>query len=452
MKTNRNPVLPPDHPSDLVVDIPGAYLGKRSERLLVRWKKQVFKTPIRKRLALVVPKDSECTEDGESGLKQSTKLSSEDSTDRAGDLRPADQISQRLLAIWAPVAEELDNPPTISKQERFESEMNRFSEDSVEPTAAESAENQSCERMVPMCKLRSVTISGNGITISSDLIAALLERGIGLSFLSAVGQPIAQLSSPGLNGTVQTRRCQLAAYDTSLGVDLAVEFVCGKLRNQKHQLQYSAKYLKATYPDRYARVEKKILSIQQIRRQVAAIRGDSIHQVRDRVMGFEGTAARLYWEGVAIILEGRVEFTGRITRGATDPINAALNYGYGILYSKVSAAIVNAGLEMYAGFLHVDRPGKPALVLDLVEEFRAPVVDRAVLGIVNQGIGLNCDKDGLTVATRRLVAERVLGRMATAVPYEGKNWPLSSIIQMQARHLAVAVRGERVYKCFSSRW
>jgi CRISPR-associated protein Cas1 len=305
---------------------------------------------------------------------------------------------------------------------------------------------------VPMSRLRSVTVSGRGVTISSDLIAALIERGIGLSFLSGRGQPVAQLSAPGLNGTVETRRSQLAAYHSSLGVQLAVEFIRGKLRNQKHQLQYSGKYLKTTDAVRFERLEKKVAAMANLRKQLTDFEADDMDPVRDQLMGFEGTGARLYWEGVAIVLEGRAEFPGRQTRGATDPINGALNYGYGILYGQVSAAVVNAGLEMYAGFLHVDRPGKPALVLDLVEEFRAPVVDRAVLAIVNQGILLETDDHGLTAATRRLVADRVLERLATPVPYEGKRWSLGTIIQNQARHLAVAVRGERTYRAFASRW
>ncbi|HUP80521.1 MAG TPA: CRISPR-associated endonuclease Cas1, partial [Pirellula sp.] len=215
---------------------------------------------------------------------------------------------------------------------------------------------------------------------------------------------------------------------------------------------YSGKYLKSNHAERYERLERKITSMVALRRQVAGVAGESLDGVRDLLMGYEGSGARLYWEGFAIVLEGRAEFPGRITRGATDPINAALNYGYGILYSQVSGAIVNAGLELYAGYLHVDRPGKPSLVLDMVEEFRAPVVDRAVLSIVNQGIPLDSDHDGLTKAGRRLVAERVLERLETHVPFEGKQWQLSKVIQLQSRHLAVAVRGERQYRSFASRW
>ena len=74
-------------------------------------------------------------------------------------------------------------------------------------------------------------------------------------------------------------------------------------------------------------------------------------------MGTEGTAGRLYWEGVKEIISHRVEFLGREHRGAQDAVNSLLNYGYGILYSQVWGAVLNAGLEPFAGFLHVDRPG-----------------------------------------------------------------------------------------------
>jgi CRISPR/Cas system-associated endonuclease Cas1 len=121
----------------------------------------------------------------------------------------------------------------------------------VDVPAAHGDKPEWQERAVPMSRLRSVIVSGRGVTVSSDLIAALVERGIALSFLSGRGQPVAPHSAPGLGGTVQNRRWQLAAYKSSLGVQLAVEFIRGKFRNQKHLLQYSGKYLKSTEPTRY---------------------------------------------------------------------------------------------------------------------------------------------------------------------------------------------------------
>ena len=452
------PQPPVEHPADLVIDVFGTFLGKRSERMVVRWRDWQEsagreKEPDQGSAVVPFPGRDATRESGKVDLSGTENgLAASDSEEamlfgdanRRDDGSPADWAAQKLLDLWGDESEPTVRLPPAA---RLRSALDRIADGGSE---GESREWQ--ERMVPLSRLRSVTVSGRGVTISSDLIGALIERGVGLSFLTRRGAPVAQLSAPGLGGTVQTRRSQLAAYHTALGVQLAVAFVRGKLRNQRHQLQYSGKYLKANDAERFARLEKKIAAIKNLGRQLVDFQGEDLDTVRDKLMGFEGTGARMYWEGVSIILEGHVEFPGRVTRGAIDPINSALNYGYGILYAQVSAAVVNAGLELYAGFLHVDRAGKPALVLDLVEEFRAPVVDRSILAIVNQGTRIDVDEYGLTGATRRLVADRVLERLKTPVPYEGKHWPLSAIIQNQARHLAVAVRGERAYQSFASRW
>lgn len=449
------PLIPPKPidipPADLVIDHFGAFLGRRSERLLVRWRDLGEPDPPPSS-SDSPPVESDADPPvvqfpGRTPADGDTAPPPDDLPQTTANSHPADRAARQLLSIWR--AEEASNPrPTRpSAAKRLAGNLNALTDD--DPTPARPGWN---ERLVPFSRLRSVTVAGRGITISTDLIESLIERGVGLSFLSFKGDPIAQLSSPGLGGTVQTRRSQLEAFSSPLGLELAVTFVRGKLRNQKHQLQYSGKYLKSTDPARFARLDRKITAIANLRKQLLAFDGTSLDASRDRLMGFEGTGARLYWEGVAIVLEGRVEFPGRITRGALDPINSALNYGYGILYSQVSSAVVNAGLELYAGFLHVDRPGKPSLVLDLVEEFRAPVVDRTILAIVNQGMAIETDEHGLTAVTRRLIADRVLERLATAVPYEGKQWTLGTIIQNQSRHLAVALRGERKYETFSSRW
>ena len=79
------------------------------------------------------------------------------------------------------------------------------------------------------------------------------------------------------------------------------------------------------------------------------------------------------------------EFPGRVGRGATDRLNVCLNYVYGLLVGDCLRAIVACGLDPHAGFLHSAQRNKPALALDLVEEFRAPVGDSVVLGAINNG-------------------------------------------------------------------
>jgi CRISPR-associated protein Cas1 len=165
---------------------------------------------------------------------------------------------------------------------------------------------------------------------------------------------------------------------------------------------------------------------------------------RAALMGAEGRAAARYWQAVAAIIPGELGWPGRQTQGARDPFNSALNYGYGVLRSQVRVALLLAGLEPNAGFLHADRPGKPSLTLDLIEEFRQAVVDRTLIGQVNRGFAIERDDEGrLDGQTRKRIAEKVIERMESTEPYEGKRQPLRHILQCQARHIATFVRGER---------
>jgi CRISPR-associated protein Cas1 len=169
-------------------------------------------------------------------------------------------------------------------------------------------------------------------------------------------------------------------------------------------------------------------------------------------MGLEGVGGRLYWKQIGNLLPEHLAFEGRRHQGADDAANAALNYGYRILMSHVWGAVMNAGLEPFAGFLHVDRSGKPSLVLDLVEEFRQPVVDRAILGWQHKGGRLNMENGLLDAVSREAVASRILLRLVSVEPHRGKQHQVRSIIQMQARLVASAVRGLRVYRPFSFKW
>jgi CRISP-associated protein Cas1 len=178
----------------------------------------------------------------------------------------------------------------------------------------------------------------------------------------------------------------------------------------------------------------------------------SLGDHRQALMGMEGVAGRLYWQGFKAIVESKAEFMGRVHRGADDALNALLNYGYGILYAHVWGAVVNAGLEPFAGFLHVDRPGKPSLVLDLVEEFRQPVVDRTVIAFVNLGQTAEMKEGMLDEDSRRAIAERILQRLSSPEPFRGQHFQVRSIIQMQARSLVSFLRGKGKYQPFSFRW
>ncbi|HMQ34000.1 MAG TPA: CRISPR-associated endonuclease Cas1 [Chloroflexaceae bacterium] len=306
----------------------------------------------------------------------------------------------------------------------------------------------------PLIHLRQVLVGGGGISISSDAVRACSEEGIPIHFLSPSGTPYASLYSAGLTGTVLTRRAQLRAYDDERGVALARAFTLGKLQNQANLLRYTAKYRKEADPDAYAALTAAAAEVADSLQAARALRGATVDELREALMGIEGRYAARYWGALARLVPGELAWPGRETRGARDPFNQALNYGYGVLYAQVEHTIVLAGLDPYAGLLHADRPGKPSLVLDLIEEFRQAVVDRTLLGQVNRGWAIGRDEDGrLDAETRERIAGRVLERLDSTEPYEGKRQPLRHILQWQARHIAAFVRGDRPgYEPFVMGW
>lgn len=158
----------------------------------------------------------------------------------------------------------------------------------------------------------------------------------------------------------------------------------------------------------------------------------------------------MYWDMVKSLL--KVEFPGRRHRGSTDPVNSLLNYGYAILLSKVWTSLVLAGLDPYGGFLHVDRPGRPSMALDFMEEFRAPIVDRSVVSFVNRGATIEMEDGGLSQSTRKSFSDHLLKRLDSRERFQRRKLKLKTIIARQAQHLASFLRGERKYEAFVMSW
>ncbi len=311
----------------------------------------------------------------------------------------------------------------------------------------------------PVLFLDQVLIIGKGITVSADAVALCAGQGIPVHYLSRWGKPYAALYAAGLGGTVVTRRAQYEGYHDQRGVALAAAFAEGKVKNQARLLKYLAKSRKEKAPDCYRALRAAAKKVQRHVQELRAWRKSTwergVESGRAQLLAAEGRAAQCYWEGLQHVVPPALGWPGRRRRGARDPLNAALNYGYGVLYGQVERAILLAGLDSYAGYIHTDRPGKPSLVLDLIEEFRAPVVDRAVMGMVGQRVKIAQDDEGwLTLETRRTIAERVLGRLEESTErYERKRQKLRWILQSQARHLASYLRGERAeYGPFVSGW
>lgn len=299
----------------------------------------------------------------------------------------------------------------------------------------------------PLIHLRSVQILTRSASLSASALAACCEAGIPVHFVDAFEGNYATVLSPKLTTVITTRRDQLDALHNSIGIDIARRLGAGKIKSQAANLRYLAR----RQPDdiRYE-LEQTGIDLLVYADRVATIEADTIADVRATLMGFEGQCARMYWGAIGLLIPDDYAWTGRTGRHATDPVNCLLNYGYGILYGEVQNALVIAGLEPYAGLVHTDRPGKPSLTLDLIEEFRAPIVDRTVVGLVARHYDVCFEEDGrLEREFRKNYAEHILRRLNAQGVYQQKRYQLRSIIQLQARALAAALRGEQVYQAYT---
>ncbi|PRX21218.1 CRISPR-associated Cas1 family protein [Orenia metallireducens] len=312
--------------------------------------------------------------------------------------------------------------------------------------------NKKIFKEVPFFKVKGILVSSSGVSLSSDVIKECAKTGIQIHLLTYTGKHLAQISSSAMTGTVKTRREQLLAYSDKRGIELAIAFAEGKIDNQIILLKYLAKYRKNKDRELYNLIYDGIAKIEKIKAELKNIKGECIDEVRELILSSEGRSAREYWKLVRMILPEEIEFKGRKTQGATDLVNSLLNYGYGILYSKVSSAILRAGLDLYGGFLHADRSGKPSLALDLVEEFRQTVVDRTIIGLLNKGVKFQIEDGRIADDDRRMLATKILNRLESKERYDGKKYRLEVILQRQARNIASYVKTGKKYIPFVSGW
>lgn len=309
---------------------------------------------------------------------------------------------------------------------------------------------------IPFDHLHELQLASSGLSVSVDAVAALADRGVRVSIVGYDGRPVAQMASPMLTASVQIRRAQLDALDNGRGLMLARAIASGKLLNQARLLKYCVKNFRQAQPELFQSIQEKVTAILRVRRDILRGPWSDLDKARAMIMGLEGQAAKVYWAGISQLIEKQAEFTHRVHRGAGDFVNSLLNYGYGVLYSQVWGAIQNAGLEPFAGYLHTDRPGKPSLVLDLTEEFRAPVVDRTVIAALRLGQlqpPENGSNKGLHADTRSTLVDRLLRRLESRERWKGADYQVRSIIQMQARQVASFLTGRaQRYVPFRFKW
>jgi CRISPR-associated protein Cas1 len=245
-----------------------------------------------------------------------------------------------------------------------------------------------------------ISVHGN-VTVGSALLRACFETGTPVLWFSAGGWFSGVATGmPSKNVQARIRQHRAAAIGSP---ELAAAFVAGKVRNCRTLIR---RHGGTAVADVVAQLGK-------------LARAAEVERRLDALLGLEGTAARLYFGRFGALLRGRADvshfsFADRNRRPPRDPVNALLSFLYALLIKDVTVAVLAAGLDPYVGLYHQPRYGRPALALDLAEEFRPLVADSTVLTLINNGELV----DTHFVARAGAVALTATGRRATIRAYE----------------------------------
>lgn len=298
---------------------------------------------------------------------------------------------------------------------------------------------------VPLHHLQAVVCFGH-VGLSLPLMHRLADDAITLVLLDSNGRFKARLEGA-VSGNVLLRLAQhKAASEAETTLAVARSLVAGKLRNQRQVLLRGAREAKAQ--DDAEALSRAALNL------AASLRSVPGATTLDALRGVEGEAARGYFEAlnrlVRADLRASFAMNGRSRRPPRDRMNALLSFFYSMLMNDCRSACEAAGLDPQIGFLHAVRPGRAALALDLMEEFR-PLADRLALTLVNRGQirhGDFAEREGGAVLlegdARKAVVVAYQERKQDAVthPLLAESLPLGLLPLVQARLLARRVRGE----------
>ncbi len=298
----------------------------------------------------------------------------------------------------------------------------------------------------PISRLRTLQIASRGVSISSNVLYELSLRGVSVFFLDFRSIPVLALSGTQQHAVVELRKQQYKFSESERVGELCQKIVLGKIKNQKAVLQYFGKSQKEE--SKCQVIEKAVKALEESIQDLKNANWLTNFNWRERLMGVEGGAAHIYWEALRESELLSTQFESREGRGAGDVVNQALNLGYSILMSYIWNAVIKSGLEPYLGFFHVVRPGKPSLILDIMEEYRAWVVDRTVVKLRP----LIEKEKVLTLEIRKRVIQEVHQTFSKKYNFFKKNLKLETILQRQVYRLCGHLYGKKKYKPIGFKW
>ena len=324
------------------------------------------------------------------------------------------------------------------------------------------------KKRIPLHKVDDVVVMGE-ITMTASAIYLLMEKNIEIHFLNYYGQFKGCLSPPLTKNSLLRMAQHRAHNDLSRRCELARRFVIGKLSNQRTMLQrYNRRQSDVAMSQEIDQIGNFIRTLAALNTQVEKVpqltKGDAgiSGTPLETILGLEGAGSAAYFRcfGKLLTDQDQWPFAGRVKRPPTDPVNALLSYGYSLLTSQVGSALQIVGFDQFVGYLHSSTYGRPALALDLMEEFRPLIVDSVVLTLLNNRMLMPNDfivelgAYRLKKEPRKIFLSRFEERLNEEVthPVFGYKVKYRRCIELQARLIAKFLTGEIAeYPPFTSR-
>jgi len=298
---------------------------------------------------------------------------------------------------------------------------------------------------LPVHTIGGIVCFGN-VSCSPFLMGFCAEKGVGISFLTEHGRFLARVQGP-VSGNVLLRREQYRqADDPQVSADVARAILTGKIANSRTVLQRALR----DHGDKMA-ADEVSFAVKRLSNYLNLL--DQV-QTLDVLRGCEGDAAHIYFsvfDQLIVAQKDAFSFQERNRRPPLDNVNALLSFIYTLLVHDIRSALETVGLDPAVGFLHRDRPGRPSLALDMMEEFRSFLADRLTLSLINlrqiQGKGLEKTDSGavrMTDDTRKkvLVAYQERKQEEMVHPFLDEKVSIGTLFHIQAQLMARYLRGD----------
>ncbi len=297
--------------------------------------------------------------------------------------------------------------------------------------------NDDGRKRIPVDGITSIQI-GKGVQVTSDAIFLAIENEIQMIFAEKSGMPLGRIWSHKYGSISTIRKGQLEFSSSHDALIWIKDILCKKIENQQGMLLL----LSSDDAEIMNLRRKAIARMEEYRNKILALEGELVSDVASTLRGWEGSAAHIYFEALSWFTPEHLHFTGRTQHPAMDPINALLNYGYGILYGKIEGALIKAGIDPYIGILHRDEYNRPVLVYDVIELYRV-WVDYVVMSIATQDV-VNSDyfsvrEDGsywLENLGRRVIIQSINDYLEEVVIQNGTQRSRAVQIQLYTQALA----------------